>query len=79
MTPEAQATMDRLIEVVRNIPPERLALVLERSKRINFTVTPHEHDDIRATADAFGLTMTDYLLRIHALVSERIREEGRKR
>jgi len=79
MTPEMQADLARLKKLVQGIPKDRLSLVLERSKRVNFTVTPQEHEDIRRTAESFGLTMTDYILRLHALVSERLREETRRK
>lgn len=79
MTPEIEAGLKRLKELVRGIPPERLSLVLEKSKRINMNVTPQEHEEVRETAEALGLTVTDYLLRLHALVVERLRQEGRGR
>ncbi|HYN40389.1 MAG TPA: hypothetical protein VE129_01330 [Thermoanaerobaculia bacterium] len=76
MTPEIAAGIARLKEEVRGIPPERLALVLEKAKRININVTPQEHEEIHATAERLGLSVTDYLLRLHEAVSERLLEES---
>jgi hypothetical protein len=79
MTPELAAGIARLKEEVRGIPRERLALVLEKAKRININVTPQEHEEIHSTAERLGLSVTDYLLRLHDAVSERLREEGRRK
>lgn len=79
MTPEIEAGLSHLKQLVRDIPADRLALVLEKSKRININVTPHEHEEIHATAESFGLSVTDYLLRMHDLISERLREESRRK
>lgn len=79
MTTIDSADTARLRELVKGIPRERLALALTATERITFNVTPADKEEIRATAEALGLSMTDYLLRLHALVVERLREEGRRR
>ena len=79
MTPEIAAGIARLKEEVRGIPRERLALILEKTKRININVTPQEHEEIHATAEHFSLSVTDYLLRLHALIVERLRQEERRK
>lgn len=79
MTPEIEAGLARLKEDARAIPPERLALIRDRVKRININVTPQEHEEIHATAESYGLSVTDYLLRMHDLISERLRQEGRRK
>jgi hypothetical protein len=79
MTTIDSADTARLRELVRGIPRERLALALTATERITFNVTPVDKEEIRATAEALGLSMTDYLLRLHALISERLREEGRRK
>jgi len=45
---------------------------------LNLLVTPQQKEKIRAAAERYGLSMTDYLLRIHALVEDRTREPRRK-
>lgn len=79
MTTIDSADTARLRELVRGIPRERLALALTATERITFNVTPVDKEEIRATAEAFGLSMTDYLLRLHALISERLRQEERRK
>jgi hypothetical protein len=40
---------------------------LPKTARINFLVSPAEKSEIQETATSFGLTTTDYLLRLHRL------------
>lgn len=79
MTTTDSADTARLRQLVRGIPRERLALALTATERITFNVTPVDKEEIRATAEALGLSMTDYLLRLHALVIERLRQEERRK
>ena len=40
---------------------------LMKSDRINFAVTPGEKSEIQTAARKYGLTVTDYFLRLHRL------------
>ena len=51
---------------------------LLKSERINFLVSPAEKREIQETAAGFGLTMTDYLLRLHRLTKSML-DSRRKR
>jgi hypothetical protein len=52
----------------------------EKLDRINFLVWPAEKREIQETAKAFGLTTTDYLLRLHRLTRSMMEsQKGRVR
>lgn len=67
--------MDRLEEVVRKIPREEIRKALGRTERMNLLLTPQQKEEIRAAAERYGLSMTDYLLRIHSLIEDRLRQK----
>lgn len=67
--------MARLEEVVRKIPRQEIQKALRKTERMNLLLTPQQKEEIRAAAERFGLSMTDYLLRIHSLIELRLRRE----
>jgi len=70
--------LDRLAELARGIPPERLEKALRKSKLLTMRVSEADHEDIKQTASALGLTVTDYLLRLHRLASEQLKERSKE-
>lgn len=70
--------MRDLERLIREIPKRKLEDALGKTERLNLLVTPQQKEGIRAAAERYGLSMTDYLLRIHALVEGRSREPRRK-
>lgn len=58
-----------LAELAREISPERLAQILTKSERINMTVTPAEKAAIKTAAQRHNLTVTEYLTRLHEIIS----------
>lgn len=71
-SPEVTRDLDRLAEIMRKLPRERVALALDRSVRVNFNVTPQQHEEIRASAEAFGLSVTEYFVRLHDLARQQL-------
>lgn len=59
--------MDDLDKHLRGLSSRAVKSALGRTARLNVLVTPQQKDEIRATAERYGLSMTDYLLRLHAL------------
>ena len=55
-------------KVARRIPRRDIEKALGKTERLNLLVTPQQKQAIRAAAERYGLSMTDYLLRLHALV-----------
>jgi uncharacterized protein (DUF1778 family) len=68
----------RLEQVVRKIPREEIRKALGKTKRMNILLTPQQKEGIRAAAERYGLSMTDYLIRLHALTEKHATEKGRK-
>ncbi len=58
--------------------PADLDAAMGPRQRINFLVTPAEKAEIEETAQFFGLTVTDYMLRLHRL-TRALLESRRKR
>jgi hypothetical protein len=54
------------------------AAPLAKLDRINFLVAPIEKREIQETAKGFGLTVTEYLLRLHRLTRSMIRGRARR-
>lgn len=63
---------DRLAAALRNVSPDRLREVLVKEVHVTFRATRHERDDMRRVAKACGLTLTDYLVRLHLFASNKL-------
>lgn len=66
--------MARLEDAVRRIPRVEIRKALGRTERMNLLLTPQQKEEIRTAAERFGLSMTDYLIRIHSLIEARLRK-----
>lgn len=73
----------------RDIPPKLTAADVkaalgepgsapQKPDRINFLVTSAEKREIQETAKAFGLTVTEYLLRLHRLTRSMLVSQKRR-
>jgi hypothetical protein len=78
MTDTTSPENKALADLVAKIPRHRFE-EMTRKERVQMSVLNVEKESIRETADRFGLSITGYLLALHALVVERLREEGRRR
>lgn len=63
---------DKLAAVLKGIPSSRLREILVKDTPITFRATRHERDDMHRVAKACGLTLTDYLIRLHVFASQRL-------
>jgi hypothetical protein len=63
---------DRLGEVLRDVSPSDLRRVLVKDTPITFRATKQERDDMHRAAAACGLTLTDYLIRLHVFASQHL-------
>ena len=70
---EVQKDLARLADLVKGIAPERLEKVLRKSRLLTMRVSEADHEDIKRTAARLGLTVTDYLLRLHYLASKKLK------
>ncbi len=78
MTDTKSPETESLRSLVEKIPPRRLAEMFRR-ERVQMSVLNVEKESIRETAEHFGLSITAYLLALHALIVERLREESRRK
>ena len=61
-------------ESFRRLTPERLESVLAKRQKIQIRVSESDKADIAATAKWLQLTATEYLLRLHYLAGDLLRE-----
>jgi uncharacterized protein (DUF1778 family) len=64
---------------MKRISSKEIGEALGKVERINLLLTPQQKGEIRAAAERYGLSMTDYLMRLHALVESHSREPHRRR
>jgi uncharacterized protein (DUF1778 family) len=69
MIPKKQ-DLDALSRVLSGVDPNKLAQALDKRERINLRVSEADKEAIQSTAKGLGLTVTDYLLRLHAFAKE---------
>ena len=62
--------LDRLAELVKAIGPKRMAQTLVKSENIQIRVTVADKAEIERMATYCGLTVTDYLTRLHYLAKQ---------
>lgn len=54
---------------------DEVIAAVSRTKTMNLRLTANEKKSISETAEGLGLTMTDYLLKCHALVVSKLRHK----
>ncbi|MDP1769715.1 MAG: hypothetical protein Q8L74_13070 [Nitrospirota bacterium] len=69
---------DRLATVLGKIPAKRLRASLMKTKAIAMRVTEDDHEGMHRTAKACGMTVTEYLTRLHAFAAEKLAGKGWK-
>ncbi|KAF0241625.1 MAG: hypothetical protein FD180_4349 [Planctomycetota bacterium] len=70
MKDKRKAMLDRLAELLKGTEPERLRSVLAKDATIIFRVSESDKASMAETATALGLTVTDYLTRLHLFAVE---------
>lgn len=72
-TPEDAAGLDRIADALR-ADPGLIEHFVRKTERINILVTPLQKDEVVRAADEYGLTITEYVTRVLAIV-EKVRRE----
>lgn len=62
--------LDRLAELIKKVPLQRRADVLVKSERINLRISLADKQGIERMAAGCGLTVTEYLTRLHYLAEQ---------
>ncbi len=69
--------LDRLAKVLKGISSDRLRDVLVKEATLTIRLTASEKADMQRVAKACGLTLTDYLTRLHLFASQRLFAENK--
>ena len=72
-------SQNRFAEVAkgfRNLAPERLESILAKRQKLQIRVSESDKADIAATAKWLQLTSTEYLLRLHYLAAELLKDRS---
>ena len=69
---QAQATADRLPIVRLKIPAKEIKEAVRKTAIVQIRVTPKDKKAMQATAKRCGCTLTEYLILIHRLVSDKL-------
>ena len=64
--------LDALAEALRGIGPERLKTILRKNKAVQIRVSESDLVDMKRRAKGCGLTLTDYLTRLHYVASAKM-------
>lgn len=67
---------DRLAELLKGTSPERLKTLLVKSESLTIRLTPTDKAGMERAAKHCGLTLTDYLTRLHYFVWDKL-ERGK--
>ena len=73
-----KAMLDRLAELLKGTEPERLRSVLAKDEAITIRLTASDKASMAETASDLGLTVTDYLTRLHLFAVEVLAKDSKK-
>lgn len=65
---------DLLADRLRKIGRERVTMILAKTTNMTIRLSESEKESIRTIAKELGLTMTEYVLRIHCLTVQLLQE-----
>lgn len=74
---DVKALYDKLAELAKQIPPERLRMLIAKTVRVTFKVSEAEKADIEQTASGLGLTVTSYMTACHHFVKQVLQGQER--
>jgi hypothetical protein len=64
MSRNVAGKLDELADLLRGLPPERVALLLRPSERLTVYLTPVQKDAIRRAAEHYDLTLSGFAVRV---------------
>lgn len=67
-----QEQHDKLATALAKVSPEHLQDALRKGESITIRLTRSDKEEMQATAKSFGLTLTEYLTRLHYLATGKI-------
>ena len=66
--PNDKEKFDKLAEMLKDVKPERLQTLIMKSESLTIRLTPSDKAGMEQAAKACGLTVTDYLTRLHHVI-----------
>jgi hypothetical protein len=57
--------LDRLAELIRELPPEQLDHVLRKREVVRLRLSKRDKEEIEAAAERRGMSVSAYLLHLH--------------
>lgn len=63
--PSRSRGLNQLARTLRDVPPEDIASVLRKRAKIDIRVSEQEKLEIQQMAERLGVTVTEYLLKLH--------------
>lgn len=67
---------DALAQILKNVPADKLRAVLKRDRMFTFRLSEVDRETLDTVAKAMGLSVGEYLLRIHYHTLEVMRQAG---
>ncbi|MDI6448827.1 hypothetical protein [Anaerobaca lacustris] len=74
-----QKVSDRFAQRTRHMRAKRLKKALRKNKMVTMRVSEIDHKGLKRVAGELGMTVTDYLLKLHQLVEEQPNSQSRGR
>lgn len=65
-------TFDRLAAHLKTVSPSRLRKLIAKDARIDFRLSETDKDAMQATAQGVGLTVSEYLVRLHYVANKKL-------
>ena len=76
VTTQEAGKLDRLAVALKDVAPARLSTVLTKGTRLEARVSASEKEGMKQTAAGLGLSLSEYLLRLHRHASERLEKSA---
>lgn len=66
--------LKKLADLLRDVDPERVKKMLRKDATLQMRLTEADKNDIKRMASELGIPVSEYMLRCHWIVSEKLSE-----
>ncbi len=66
--------LKKLADLLRDVDPERVKMMIRKDATLQMRLTEADKDEIKITAGDLGISVSEYLLRCHWIVSKKLSE-----
>lgn len=71
-----EASIDALAKTIRDIPGDKLRAILKRDKAFTFRLSEVDRGTMEKAAKAMGVSVAEYLIRLHYAAYDSLKEAG---